>query len=48
MERPKLTDPKEFALVKQIYFPAERNFEQVDEIEQWDRMQHTHKNNQAR
>lgn len=47
-QRPKLTDPKEFALIKSIYFEKDLPFnEQLDPIEKWERMQSKQRNNKS-
>ena len=43
--RPKLSDPAEFALIKQIYFKDNRPFnEDLDPTERNDRMESSYKN----
>lgn len=45
-KRPKLTDPAEFALIKQIYFKDNRPFnEDLDPVERLDRMESKQRNN---
>lgn len=45
-KRPKLTDPAEYALIKQIYFKEGRRFEEeVDQIEKLERMEAKQRNN---
>ena len=48
-ERPKLTDPAEFALIREMYFEdaTTRNID-IDPIEQWEREQMRNTQNQAR
>lgn len=44
--RPKLTDPVEFALIKQIYFKDNRPInEDLDPVERLDRMESKYRNN---
>lgn len=45
MDRPKLTDPKELALIKQIYFKEGRRFgDEIDPIENLERMEAKQRN----
>jgi len=44
-QRPKLTDPQEFALIKSIYFEKDNFDEQnIDSTERWERMESLHRN----
>lgn len=46
MERPRLDDPKEYAIIKKMYFSDDRPFsEEVDSIEQKERQESRLKNN---
>lgn len=45
-KRPKLTDPAEYALIKQIYFKdGRRSEEEIDQIEKMERMEAKQRNN---
>jgi len=45
-KRPKLTDPKEYALIKSIYFEKDYiNKKKIDPIERLDRMESKQRNN---
>lgn len=47
--KPTLNDPKEYALIKKIYFPPDlQDLEVQDQEEIWDRMIRKHLTNQAR
>lgn len=44
MERPKITDPAEYALIKQIYFKDDRSaYEELDQLERLERMEAKHR-----
>lgn len=43
--RPKLTDPNEFAIVKSMYFKDARPTKDIDPIEELDRMESKQRNN---
>lgn len=42
-QKPKMSDPEEFAIIRQIYFPQRR--EETDEREWRDRQESKNKNN---
>jgi len=44
MDRPKLTDPKEFAIIKSIYFKDRQTSEKIDPIEELDRIESRQRN----
>lgn len=47
--RPTMADPKEFALIKKIYYPQDRqDLEVQDQEELMDRWEHKHLKNEAR
>lgn len=51
MDRPRLDDPKEFAIIRSIYFEKDNRFnEEIDTVEQLERSESRsrNKNNQAR
>lgn len=44
-KRPKLTDPKEYALIRSIHFPKDNfNKEKIDPIEKLERMESKERN----
>jgi len=43
-ERPKLTDPKEFDIIRDLYFKDKRCIDDIDPIEKLDRMESKQRN----
>lgn len=46
MDRPRLDDPKEYAIIKEIYFDNSRPlYEEIDNLERLERMESRSRNN---